>query len=142
MPTSPLIAAAFCLVFATTAFGQRVVFEGEPLKKIERSFESATEIILTPDDAFEVRVRIVERNGRFYWQSRGMRKMTRSESGAYITYSAVDGSGYVRTFIPMMMDLRRRLPEKERGQEIDYTEHLLIQLQSITYFGNRLQLRQ
>jgi hypothetical protein len=116
---------------------QRVVFEGEPLKRVESSFEGTSSIDLEREDAFKARVRIVERSGRYYWQSRGMKEMTRSESGAYITYAAIDGSGYVRTHIPVMLDLREHLPEERRDREIGYTEHLLIQFASITYFGNR-----
>jgi hypothetical protein len=77
---------------------------------------------LTREDAFKAQVRIVERGGRYYWQTRGMKELSRSESGAYVTYSAVDGTGYVRTHIPAMLEMRDRLPKEQRDREIGYTE--------------------
>lgn len=126
------------LLVGGTADAQQLVFEGEPLKKVESSFEGTTSIALDSESAFRSRVRIVERNGHYYWQTRSMREMARSESGSYITFSALDGSGYVRVHIPMLLDMRLRLPKEQRDLEIDYTEHLLIQFVSITYFGNRV----
>jgi hypothetical protein len=130
------------LLSARSAPCQRVVFEGEPLKKVEISVEGTAETQLASEDAFKAQVRIIERDGRYYWQSRGMKELKRSESSAYITYAAADGSGYVRTHIPMMLDLRLQLPKEQRVREIDYSEHLLIQFASITYFGNRLTSNQ
>jgi hypothetical protein len=122
----------------TELLGQRVVFEGEPLKKVETAFEDTFSIDLDREDAFKAQVRIVERDGRYFWQSRGMKEMTRSESGAYITYAAMDGSGYVRTLIPLMLDMREQLTKDVRDREIGYSEHLLMQFMSVTYFGNRV----
>jgi hypothetical protein len=56
---------------------------------------------------------------------------------SYITYHASDGTGYVRTGTALLLDLRDRLPESQRREEIGYVEHLLTQLASITYYGNR-----
>jgi hypothetical protein len=115
----------------------RVVFEGLPIKKVESSFLQTAEAALTSDEAFEYQVRIVERNGVYYWASRGMRRLVRSEAGSYITFHAVDGSGYVRVGTPLLLDLRDQLPPAERRQEIGYVEHMPVQFGSITYYGNR-----
>jgi hypothetical protein len=134
-----ILVAILFLAPSTELLGQRVVFEGEPLRKVESNFGGTRSIDLEREDAFKAQVRIIERDGRLFWQSRGMKEMTRSESGAYITYSAMDGSGYVRTFVPMMLDMREQLAKELREREIGYTEHLLIQFASITYFGNRMK---
>ncbi len=137
----------FFVVFATyiptnaTTQDYRVAFEGRPLKKVESSFELTTSRSLSADQSFEYSVRIVERQGRYYWASRGMKELTRSEGGAYITFHAVDGSGYVRVGAPMFLDLRDQLPEEQRRREIGYVEHLLSQFSSITYYGNRTKAR-
>jgi hypothetical protein len=132
--------ATFLTLATTPAYSQtgRVVFEGQPLTKVSISFEGASTVRLTSDEAFKAQVRIVERNGRYFWQTRGMKELSRAESGAYITYSAVDGSGYIRVHIPMMLDLREKLPKDQRDREIGYSEHLLTQFASVTYFGNRV----
>ena len=121
----------------TAAQEVRVVFEGTPLRKVESSFAATSTRALSEDEAGEYQVRIVERNGRYYWASREMRELIRSESGAYVTYHATDGSGYIRVGIPLLLDLRDRLPADRRREEIGYVEHLLIQFGSVTYYGNR-----
>jgi hypothetical protein len=128
----------FCGAGTLKAQTVTVVFEGEPLRKVESSFAETRATDLKPDEAFRYQVRIVEREGRYYWQTRGMKELRRSESGAYTTYHAIDGSGYIRVAIAMLLDLRDRLPPEQRQNEIGYTEHLLQQFTSITYFGNRL----
>lgn len=115
-----------------------VVFEGRPLRKVESSFGGTLEGAVTADDAFKYSVRIVERQGKFYWASRDMLELIRRESGAYITFFAANGSGYIRINIPEMLDLRDLLPDDQRRKEIGYVEHLLIQFASVTYYGNRL----
>lgn len=115
-----------------------VVFEGRPIRKVESSFSATVPSTLSSEDAFKYAVRIVERNRRYYWASRDMRELQRFEAGSYITFVAVDGSGYVRIGSPMLLDLRDRLPADQRRAEIGYVEHLLIRFGSITYYGNRL----
>jgi hypothetical protein len=60
-----------------------VVFEGRPIRKVESSFESTIGSALTADNAFKYAVRIVERQGKYYWASRDMRELARHESGAF-----------------------------------------------------------
>lgn len=132
------VAASLAPLGRAEAQDHRVVFEGRPLHKVESSFTETETADLTPEESFEYSVRIVERAGQFYWASRDMRRLTRSESGAYITFHAVNGSGYVRIYIPMMLDLRERLPLETRRREIGYVEHLLAGFTSITYYGNRV----
>jgi hypothetical protein len=116
---------------------ERVVFEGRPLLQVQSGVLATVRNELSADEAFEYQVRIVERNGRFYWASRGMTELVRTESGVYITYVAVNGSGYVRVGSPGLLDLRDRLPPEQRRKEIGYVEHLLTQFESVTYYGNR-----
>lgn len=118
-----------------------VVFEGRPLRRVVSSFEETVRSNLSTDEAVKYAVRIVERQGKYYWASREMRQLLRHEGGAYITFYAVDGAGYIRIGIPLMLDLRDQLPDEERRKEIGYVEHLLTQFTSITYYGNRLGAR-
>ena len=116
---------------------ERVAFEGRPIKKVQVSFDSVLESYLTGDEGLAFSVRIVEQNGRFYWASREMKEMQRDESGAYITYHALDGSGYVRVAGPMLSDLLPLLPPDMRRGDVEYMEHLITQFASITYYGKR-----
>lgn len=136
-----LVVLVILLPEAGWAQDYNVVFEGRPLRKVESSFERTVPSTLNSEDAFKYAVRIVERQGKYYWASREMRELIRHEAGAYITFFAVDGSGYIRIGIPMMLDLRDQLPAEQRRKEVGYTEHLLIQFASITYYGNRLGAR-
>lgn len=117
----------------------RLVFEGRPIRKLQAS---VAEVLgpqsLTAEDAFRYQVRIVERDGKYYWASREMKQLARVESGAYLTFIALDGSGYVRIGSPELLALRDQLPASQRREEIGYTEHLLTQFASITYFGNQV----
>jgi len=139
MPAWLVLVAVFAFYFPKSLHAQdaRAIFEGRPLEKVESSFETTTSRTLNADESFVNLVRIVERQGKYYWASRGMIELIRSESGAYITFHAVNGSGYIRVGTLMLLDLRDRLPEEQRRREIGYVEHLLLQFQSVTYYGNR-----
>jgi hypothetical protein len=69
----------------------------------------------------------------YFWASRENVPMVRIESGAYITYVAVNGAGYVRVIDAAAKGAASLLGGAE--EEFDYTEHLLIGLRSITYYG-------
>ena len=135
--TATLAVGLLVLPQSTAADYFATELEGLPLKKVESSFAATFETLLDKEQTIEYQVRIFERSGTYYWASRNMKELYRSESGSYITFHAVDGSGYVRVGTPLMLDLRERLPEEQRRREIGYVEHLVTQFASITYYGNR-----
>ena len=100
-----IAAVGFGLPSVALGQGYAVVFEGRPLRAVESSFELSTSRELSEDESFEYSVRIVERGGKYYWASRDMKELLRSESGVYITYHALDGSGYVRVGSPRFLGL-------------------------------------
>jgi hypothetical protein len=130
-----LVIAALLLAPASHTAAQTVVFEGQPLKKIQVDFTGLAELQLDSQQAAESAVRVVEHNGRYFWASREMKELKRSESGAYVTYHAIDGSGYVRTAGPLLSSLLKQLSPDQRHAEAEYVEHLLLQFASITYYG-------
>ena len=76
---------------------------------------------------------ISEIGGRFYWATRENKELTRHESGAFVTFIATDGSGYVRSILPRFKNAASLMsPTEER---FDYVEHLLTGLASVTYYG-------
>lgn len=110
-------------------------FQGTPSVKVE-TIEGATESTpVPPHRAHEVAVRVVKTANGYAWASRNNVPLVKSESGAYITYVAPTGAGYVRVLIPSMRNAIQSLPKKQREGEILYMEHMVNQLGSITYFG-------
>ena len=74
MRLSLIILLALALVAQNAEARQdSTVFEGRPLKRVEVGFEGMFESPLNSEQAFEFQVRIVERNGRYFWASRGMK---------------------------------------------------------------------
>jgi hypothetical protein len=69
----------------------------------------------------------------YYWASRENKRMVRIESGAFITFVAMNGSGYVRMIAPGMKKAVSLMGDAET--KFDYVEQLLIGLQSVTYYG-------
>lgn len=124
-------------VQALAGQGERVAFEGRPVLQLQSGFLATVRRDLSEDQGFEYQVRIIERNGRYFWATRQMIELARSEGGSYTTYVALNGAGYIRVGSPLLLDLRDRLPAEDRQREIGYVEHLLTQLESVTYYGNR-----
>ena len=125
------------LLFACPAGAQQAVFEGFPRKKITSTFESTNVETLSPEQSVEYSVKIVAHGGKYFWATQGNKELNRSESGAYMTFSAVDCSGYVRCFQPFMYEMMKHLPEEMHRKEIGYVEHLVHQFGAITYYGNK-----
>src|SRR5690606_31125354 len=89
---------------------ERAIFEGRPLLKVQVSFGNTDERRLTDNESFEFQVRIVERDGRYFWATRAMKELRRSVSGVYITYHAIDGTGYIRIIDASFRTTPRDLP--------------------------------
>ena len=132
------IYAAFAFIALTAqpaAAADLVEFEGRPSVKIEVLEGAAQSQPVSLQRAGEFGVR-VERTAKGYvWASRNNVPLVRHESGAYVTYVAPTGAGYVRVLSPAMRKALQALPLEQREKEFVYMEHLINQLGSITYFG-------
>jgi hypothetical protein len=127
---------AVALAWGTTqALGAQLEFLGEPVTKIEISNGVSSSSAIQPAEAREYRAVITREGDQYFWASRGKIPMIRLESGDYVTYVAVTGRGYVRTLAPAGLETFYQLPSEAREKEFTYTEHLVDQLGSITYFG-------
>ncbi len=120
---------------ATQALGAQLEFLGEPVTKIEIANGVAASSPIPPSEGKKRRAVITREGDQYFWASRGGIPMTRVESGGYVTYVAVTGEGYVRTLLPAGLDALYQLPPEAREKEFAYTEHLVDQLGSTTYFG-------
>ncbi len=119
-----------------------VVLEGRPGKRVKAGDTevgwTVREETLDRGDSEEYLVRVVkDRRGNYFWASREMRPMARTESGIFVTYSAGAG-GYVKTFKEPALDMLRKdgvIGLYEPGHE--YVEHIPFLLHSINYWGTR-----
>jgi len=131
-----LLALAILTLLSTQAFAQaRTVFSGIPSVKIsEGGLERLPETI-ERNKAVNLACVISEIGGQYYWASRENKQMLRNEGGAFVTYVALDGAGYVRTILPSLKAAASLMsPTEER---FDYVEHVVLGLRSVTYYGAR-----
>jgi hypothetical protein len=122
--------------FSLPSMALDVVFEGTPNVKVEVAEGTSETTRLRPERAKELTVRITKTATGYAWSSRNNVPMTRTESGAYVTYMATTGAGYVRVLSPAMRKALEALPKEKRDKEFTYMEHMTHQLGSVTYFGN------
>jgi len=122
-------------IFSVDAFAQsKTVFSGIPVIKVSEGGIERLADNLPRDKAVNLGCVISEISGKYYWATRENKEMISRISGAFITYIASDGSGYVRIINPKA---KATLPPLSSTEErFDYIEHMLIGLRSVTYYGN------
>lgn len=111
----------------------RTVFSGIPDVKVTEVGTDRTVEQLSRDKAANLGCVVSEINGKYYWATRENKEMIRRGSGAFITYFAVDGSGYVRVIDVGAKPAASQMSPTEA--RFDYVEHLVIGLRSINYYG-------
>lgn len=125
-----LLLIILSLVIAVSSYADEIVFIGNPTVKVFTTPENNQKKNLSVEESDEFQVVIMLLDGDFYWVSRGMKKLIKSGAGAYDTYHAIDGSGYVRVIKddmePMLVNTKNN---------ITYVEHLVHNLSSISYYG-------
>jgi hypothetical protein len=115
--------------------GEALVFEGIPYKKIQTTEQGTSTNLVSTSDAQEFKVTIVSRGNKLYWKSRQGNEVLANVSGFFVTYTAINGSGYVRTMVPEARNLFRQMSSEDQEKQFLYVEHLIHQLGSITYYG-------
>jgi hypothetical protein len=133
--TTRLLAFAFLAALSQSSGAQVVEFEGVPTVKIEVHEGKVTTQVLSTSRQSALRVRIVRDGDRYLWVTRNNLPMVKQESGSYVTYTAASGAGYVRVLGPALRAAIQQLSAEQRAREFTYTEHMLHQLGSLTYFG-------
>ena len=129
-----LCALFIVIIFSTYCFSEsETVFEGLPKVKISEGGINRVIDDLPMEKAVNLACVISKIGDKYYWASRENKEMYRYKSGAFITYYATDGSGYVRIIFTEMKAMASLMDKTEA--EFDYIEHLLIGLRSITYYG-------
>ena len=109
------------------------VFVGLPGVKISEGGVERVPENVTRDRAVNLACVISRIGDKYYWASRENKEMVRIASGAFITFLAVDGAGYVRIVAQGMKEAVSLMGDTET--KFDYVEHALIGLRSVTYYG-------
>ncbi len=111
------------------------VFKGRPVVKISEGGTERTPSPVPPDSAVNLECVISQIGNSYYWASRENTPMTRIDAGAFTTYLATNGAGYVRVINAEAKNAAALMGDAEA--KFDYVEHALIGLRSVTYYGLR-----
>ena len=133
-----IILILFFLTVTTPLFAKElVIFTGVPEIKISEGGINREPENLTKDKAVKFKCTITKIDNKYYWTSRENVELIPIASGAFITYWAVNGSGYVRVVKPESKEEVRKLGAMagDPEEKFDYVEHLLLGLKSVTYYG-------
>jgi hypothetical protein len=82
---------------STAAQSAATVFKGRPSVKISKGGVERMPEQLPRERAIKLECVIRRIGDKYYWASRENVEMVKLESGAFVTYIALNGSGYVRT---------------------------------------------
>jgi hypothetical protein len=133
-----ILVSLILLIITGFAYAEEtIVFKGMPKVKISEGGTNRIPETLSKDKAEQFKCIITKTADKYYWTSRENVELLPTTSGAFITYWAINGSGYVRTTKPEMRTEVRKMGVALRDPEarFDYVEHLLLGLKSITYYG-------
>ncbi len=120
------------LLFTTICWAQSH-FIGTPSLRISVSGIEHTIDKLDKLNAEKYLCVIEEIDGKLYWKSRDNKHLIKTESGAFSTYTALDGSGYVRIIRSKHKTAASLISETEKN--FDYVESLHLGLGNVSYYG-------
>jgi len=112
---------------------EETVFSGVPLVKISEGGASRVVEDLKGAKASEAECTITKIGDKYRWKTRNNAELFLVQSGAFITFVATNGPGYVRIIPSDLKEAASLMDETEK--KYDYVEHMLIGLRSITYYG-------
>lgn len=122
---------------AKPAVVTETLFRGKPEMKVSEGGIERTLHVLASSEATNLLCVISRIGDKYYWASRENVELVAMEAGAYVTFVAANGSGYVRVLLPALKEAAAAGNPTE--SKFDYVEHILLGLRSITYYGQRDQ---
>ena len=127
----------FAICFITNICNaQSFSFTGLPSVKVtEGGIERSAEKI-EQSKASSVACIVKEIDGKFFWETRGNKPLLKIDSGAFVIFLAVDGSGYVRLIKPSFKEATSLMSNTEKN--FDYVEHLILGLRTVSYYGKSI----
>lgn len=124
-------------VFLSPVYAQdieEVIFSGIPIIKISEGGFNRIVDNLKDAKATGAECVIVKVGDKYIWKTRNNVELVRIQSGAFVTFVATSGSGYVRVISSDLKEAASLMDETEK--KYDYVEHMVIGLRSVTYYGN------
>ena len=100
-----------------------VVFLGFPSRRSLNQIGNNETKSFTGKEHEEFLCMVSKKDGEYFWTSRDNKRVIRNVSGAFVIYTALDGSGYVKC--------SNALPDSP----LDYMEHLHVQFSTVRYWG-------
>jgi hypothetical protein len=133
-------AALVGLVLCATAASAQpkapvTAFVGRPILKISEGGVERTPESIPASDARDLECVISKIGDDYFWASRRNVPLVEIDSGAFITYVAANGAGYIRVLKQSSKAVASEMSATEA--RFDYVEHALVGLRSITYYGTR-----
>lgn len=123
------------LLSADPALAQSfTVFSGTPSVKVSEGGTERRAEPIARDLAANLGVVISKIGGKYYWATRANKGLIAHTGGAFVTFVAIDGSGYIRTISPDSKVAASQMSPTEATY--DYVEHIVLGLRSVTYYGN------
>lgn len=114
-----------------------IVFQGRPSVKIAEGGLGRAPETLSERNADYFECVISKVGDDYFWASRENARLQRVDAGAFTTFTALDGSGYVRVTKKEKKAAASLVGKTEA--RFDYVEHLLVGLRSFTYYGRERQ---
>ena len=133
-----LLAVCAAVVVGVASVGAQApttVFRGRPTVKISEGGVERTPEQVPRERAVNLECVISRIGDSYYWASRENLQLSRIVSGAFTTYVAINGTGYVRILSPEAKAAASAMSGAEKN--FDYVEHALVGLRSVTYYGTR-----
>lgn len=112
---------------------EEIVFSGVPAVKISEGGASRVVEDLKGTKASGAECIITKIGDKYLWKTRNNVELLLVQSGAFMTFVATNGAGYVRIIPSDLKEAASLMDETEK--KYDYVEHMLIGLRSVTYYG-------
>ena len=117
-----LFILSFTFVPIVSTQDAETIFIGFPKRKVSEAGLDRVAEELPREKAANLRCVISKIEDKYYWASRENVGMVKIEGGAFITFLAVNGSGYVRVIAPELKEAASLMSKTEKN--FDYVEHL------------------
>ena len=122
--------------FTNFCIAQSFSFTGIPSVKVSEGGIERNAEKIEQSKALSVACIVKEIDGKFFWETRGNKPLLKIDSGAFVIFLAVDGSGYIRLIKPSLKGAASTMSNTEKN--FDYVEHLILGLRSVTYYGKEI----
>ena len=131
-----LIIYSFVNVMPNHSQTAETVFIGFPEIKVSEGGLNRTPAKLIGKDAANLRCIISRIGDEYYWASRENVRLVKIDGGgAFTTFLATNGAGYVRIIKPHFKEAASLMSETEKN--FDYIEHMTIGLSTLSYWGKQ-----